>query len=122
MMAQRRRPQVNFVFRYGAHRADPRLLGAAQGFRHDEWLDRISVDRPSQGRPRRVFGPIATGDKVIAYQKMAQRLLAVWPEADRRRDGGRNAASACFQAARPPEFLMVRAVSDIADEKKARRA
>ncbi len=109
-------------FRYSVHRADPRLLGAAKGYRQDEWLDRISVDRPSQGRPRRVIGPIATGDKVIAYREMAQRLLEDWPKLIGVEMEAGGAASACFQAPQPPGFFMVRAVSDMADEKKSSKS
>ena len=61
-----------------------------------------------------MFGPICTGDKVIAnglideYREVWSQLLGVEMEA-------RGTASAAFQAANSPGFFMIRGVPDLAD-------
>ncbi len=106
--------------RDSVHRADSRLLNFAKNYRDRDWLGRISADRPSrgQGSPRRHIGPIATGDKVVAFRETALKLLEHWPKLIGVEMEAGGAASACFQASRPPGFFMVRAVSDTADEEK----
>ena len=103
--------------RWQVHRVDPRLLGAAQNVLGDEWQQLLAQKRPGRGKPRQHFGPICTGDKVIAnglideYREVWSKLIGVEMEA-----GG--TASAAFQAANSPGFFMIRGVSDLADGKK----
>jgi len=104
--------------RWRVYQADARLVGVARDFRDKRWQESIATKRPEDGQPRRHIGPIASGDKVIAfgnalsrYRKMWSKLIGVEMEA-----GG--VAAATFQAAERPGFLMVRGVSDLADEKK----
>ena len=84
----------------------------------DEWQQLLEQKRSgSQGKPKQVFGPICTGDKVIAnglideYREVWSKLIGVEMEA-----GG--TASAAFQAANSPGFFMIRGVSDLADRAK----
>jgi nucleoside phosphorylase len=103
--------------RWQVHRAAPGLLSAVQNCIGDEWQDLISVERPAEGVPNCVIGPICSGDKVIAdgsldhYMDSWPKLVGVEMEA-----GG--VASAAFQTDQPAGFLMVRGVSDLADESK----
>ncbi len=104
--------------RYRVHAADPRLLGAAQSYQGDGWYERVSAPRPADGRPRRVIGPIATGDKVVAFGKLLDRYQAHWPKLIGVEMEAGGAASACFQAAQAPGIFMIRSVSDLADADK----
>ncbi|MFY9624146.1 MAG: 5'-methylthioadenosine/S-adenosylhomocysteine nucleosidase, partial [Rhodoplanes sp.] len=103
--------------RWSVHRASPALLAAAKQLRPEDWQRFIREPRPQAGKPQRHFGPICTGDKVVAnglldqYREVWTKLIGVEMEA-----GG--VASATFQAASAPGFLMVRGVSDLADPDK----
>jgi len=103
--------------RWSVHRASPALLAAAKQLRPKDWQRFIREARPQAGTPQRHFGPICTGDKVVAnglldrYREVWTKLIGVEMEA-----GG--VASAAFQAASAPGFLMVRGVSDLADPEK----
>jgi len=106
------------TIRWQVHRVDPRLLGAAQNVIGDKWQQLLEQERPGgRGKPTQVFGPICTGDKVIAnglidaYREVWSKLIGVEMEA-----GG--TASAAFQAANSPGFFMIRGVSDLADGAK----
>lgn len=106
--------------RFKVHEVDPRLLGTAQNVLDDTWIDRVDIKRPRKGGPKIFFGPICTGNKVIAnglldeYSEIWTKLIGVEMEA-----GG--AASAAYQAASRPGFFMIRGVSDLADKQKDAR-
>ena len=104
--------------RYSVHRADPRMLGAAQNVRPDMWQDAVLVPRPVIGVPHRFIGPVATGDKVVAAEELLAALRADWPKLIGVEMEAGGAASAAYQAATRPGFLMVRGVSDLADSAK----
>ena len=104
--------------RYSVHRADPRLLGAAQNLPATAWQARVAVKRPRQGTPRRLIGPVATGDKVISFKEVLDAYRADWPKVIGVEMEAGGAASAAFQAATPPGFFMIRGVSDLADAAK----
>jgi nucleoside phosphorylase len=103
--------------RWSVHRASPALLAAAKQLRPEDWQRFVREPRPQPGKPQRHFGPICTGDKVVAnglldqYREVWTKLIGVEMEA-----GG--VASAAFEAASAPGFLMVRGVSDLADPDK----
>jgi hypothetical protein len=63
-------------------------------------------------------GPIASGDKVVAVEDFLAQHRASWPQLIGVEMEAGGVAAACFQAARPPGFLMVRGVSDHAEEAK----
>ena len=108
-------------FRYKEHNCDPRLYGFSKNPIGIEWIKLITVKRPRQGTPKRLDGPVATGDKIVERKsliklllKHSEKLTGVEMEA-----GG--AATACFQSPLKPGFFMVRGVSDLADENKESR-
>jgi nucleoside phosphorylase len=107
-------PQV----RWEVHRADPRLLGAACNFSGGSWQALITTSRPGKGTPARHIGPIASGDKVIAFDKILAHYREKWPALIGVEMEAAGVATASFQAAQQPGFFMVRGVSDLADEKK----
>jgi adenosylhomocysteine nucleosidase len=105
--------------RYSVHRADPRLLGAAKNYLSDAWLKLIISKRPGRkGTPKRKVGPILTGDKVVAFKDLLANYRDDWPKLIGVEMEAGGVASACFQAKAAPGFLMVRCVSDLADEQK----
>jgi 5'-methylthioadenosine/S-adenosylhomocysteine nucleosidase len=105
--------------RWSVHKASRRLYAAALNMIGDAWTRQVEVSHPSEGhQPRLHFGPIASGDKVIASSSVLAEYRNVWPALIGVEMEAAGVASACFSAARPPEFFMVRGVSDLADPHK----
>lgn len=104
--------------RWSVHRVDPQLLGATQNILDQSWMDRLSVKRPRRGRPQIRFGPICTGDKVIAANGLAEQHMDVWKKLIGVEMESGGVASAAFQAVTRPGFFMIRGVSDLADSQK----
>jgi nucleoside phosphorylase len=104
--------------RWEVHRTDPRLLGTAQNLRDDEWKDLISEIRPDPGLPKRHIGPIASGNKVIAFNDVLEKFKDIWAKLVGVEMEASGVATASFQAGSRPGFFMIRGVSDLADKKK----
>lgn len=104
--------------RWSVHKASRRLYAAALNLLGDTWTTRIEERRPTPGKPRLHLGPIASGDKVIAAANVLAEYRSVWPALIGVEMEAAGVASACFSAARPPEFFMIRGVSDLADARK----
>lgn len=102
--------------RYKAHPADARLLAWAQNFRG--WSADVPASRPGPGTPRRHIGPIITGNKVMAGSDAIARYRAEWPKLIGVEMEAGGVASAAFEATSKPGILMVRGVSDLADQNK----
>jgi len=105
-------------YRFRVHPVDPRLLEAARNLPAAAWQPLIAATRPSKGLPTRHIGPIATGDKVVAYKPFLEELQKGWPQLIGVEMEAGGVATAAFQAAFKPGFFMVRAVSDLADAEK----
>jgi nucleoside phosphorylase len=104
--------------RYEVYRVSPRLLSAARNLKITPWQKLITTRRPSRGTAKRHIGPIASGDKVVAYGKALTKYRSTWSKLIGVEMEAGGAAVASFQAANAPEFFMVRGVSDFADEAK----
>lgn len=104
--------------RWEAHRADPRLLNACKNFMDRSWQKQIQAKRPDPAEPRSHIGPIASGDKVIAFGEILARYREVWPKLIGVEMEAAGVATAAFQSSEKPGFFMVRCVSDLADEQK----
>ena len=104
--------------RWEVQRVDPRLLGACNNFRDEGWQELIQINRPGPGQPNRYTGPIASGDKIIAFGKILARYQDMWPKLIGVEMEAAGVATAAFQSAERPGFFMVRGVSDLADEAK----
>jgi len=104
--------------RWSVHKASRRLYAAALNVIGDAWTKHIATNRPNEGLPRIHVGPIASGDKVVAVQSVLDEYRNVWPTLIGVEMEAAGVASACFAAAKQPEFFMVRGVSDLADERK----
>ena len=104
--------------RWEVHHTDPRLLDASNNYRSAGWQESIRIKRPGKGKPTRHAGPIASGDKVIAFDEVLARYRDVWPKLIGVEMEAAGVATAAFQSSDKPGFFMVRGVSDLADENK----
>lgn len=100
--------------RFVVHQADKKVLNAAHHLERS-WLP---AARPGDGEPKVHFGPVASGDKVVALEEFLAELLVHWPRALGVEMEAGGVAPACFQAVERPRFGMVRGVSDLADAEK----
>lgn len=107
--------------RFQSYRCDARLLGAAHCL-GGEWASALAASRPDGRRPYVHFGPVLTGDKVVASSAFMKDLLEHYPQAVGLEMEAGGAAPAAFQAANKPGFFMVRGVSDLADQQKGSKA
>jgi nucleoside phosphorylase len=107
--------------RWEVHRAAPQLLAAISDFPYALWKDEIAETRPGTGIPTRHIGPIASGDKVIAFQDTLTQYRDTWPKLIGVEMEAAGAASAVFNTVQPPGFFMIRGVSDLANAKKGTR-
>jgi nucleoside phosphorylase/tetratricopeptide (TPR) repeat protein len=105
--------------RYEVQRADPRMLDFCINFKNDAWQKLIQIKRPNRGKPRIHVGPIASGDKVIAFGDVLAKYREVWSKLIGVEMEAAGVATAAFQSPYKPGFFMVRGVSDLADENKA---
>jgi nucleoside phosphorylase len=108
--------------RWRTHEVDQRLLTATKNFMDRGWMT-VDPPRPIQGEPKVHFGPICTGDKVIADARVLQEQSTVWPKLiGVEMEGGGVANAVAHAAAGAPGFIMVRGVSDMADARKNSRS
>jgi nucleoside phosphorylase len=96
------------------------LVQTARGLRPDDWAAQITESRPDGTTgsvvPAVFFGPIMSGEKVVAAEDVTADLRRSWPKAVGIEMEGVGAALAAYRGG--PEFLMVKAVSDYADTTK----
>ena len=70
--------------------------------------------------PKVLFGPVLSGDKVIASALMASRLMRIYDGLLGVEMEGAGVAAAVAHLAKPVRFLMIRGVVDLADDNKRR--
>lgn len=104
--------------RWDVQRADARMLNATNNFTDSNWKTLISIKRPGTGTPKIHIGPIASGDKVVAFGDIMIKYKSVWPKLIGVEMEASGAATAVFQSPEKPGFFMIRGVSDLADENK----
>ena len=104
--------------RYTVFRAEPALLAAVQGRVPGAWYEQMTVSRPGPGSPACHIGPVASGDKVIASNTVLEHHKKAWPKLIGVEMEGGGVASAVTYRPQPPGLLMIRGVSDLADENK----
>ena len=107
-------PQI----RYDVYRADPRLLNAYRNFRTVKAREPLEINRPASGTLNHHFGPIVSGDKVIAVNTILALYQSDWPRLIGVEMEAAGVATAAFQSSAQPGFFMIRGVSDLADENK----
>jgi nucleoside phosphorylase len=101
--------------RWSVHRVHPGLLAAAKELRPEHWHP--ANGRPEAGTSRRHIGPVCTGDKVVADGSL-EKLAKDWPKLIGVEMEAGGAANAAYQSNPAPGFLMIRGVSDLADQEK----
>jgi len=104
--------------RWDVHQVDQQLLSACNNFIDDCWKKLLQEKRPGDGEPARFRGPIASGDKIVAYGNFLKQTLKTWPKLIGVEMEAAGAAKAAFQSSTGSGFFMVRCVSDLADENK----
>jgi nucleoside phosphorylase len=98
---------------------DPLLLGIACNLTAGEWQGLVAAKRPGgRGAPGRHTGPIASGDKVIAFDEALAKYRDTWSKLIGVEMEAGGVAVSALQAAARPRFFMVRGVSDLADKEK----
>lgn len=107
--------------RWEVQRADARLLDACNNYRDESWQETIQIKRPDKKKPRCHAGPIASGDKIIAFSDVIAKYNSMWPKLVGVEMEAAGVATAAFQSSIKPGFFMVRGVSDLADENKNSR-
>jgi len=103
--------------RWRAYPADASLLDAASHFTHG-WEDLLTQQRPGDGRPRCHIGVIASGGDVIAHAQAIASYQETWGKLVGVEMEGGGVALALHNTPDRPRFLMIRGVSDHADEQK----
>lgn len=106
------------LIRWKVNPVDQQVLAAAQHLEPDEWHALVSEQRPGGGAPRVHFGPVASGDKVVAYRDGLKQVQDVWSKLIGVEMEAGGAALKASQTVTRPGFFMVRGVSDLADERK----
>lgn len=108
--------------RWRAFPVDPSLLAAAKSRLPDEWWQGTRIERPDKGRPELRFGPVVSGDKIIARREMLMSCQSQWPQLVGVEMEGVGVGYALYHRPRGPGFLMIRGVSDLADKNKNKSA
>lgn len=114
---QKQRPEGPEV-RYEVYRADAALLAAALGRVSPNWSAGLPIARPQPGAPELRIGPVASGDKVVAARDILLRYQSAWPKLLGVEMEAGGVAHTVLLRSRPPGLLMIRGVSDHADEAK----
>ncbi len=105
-------------YRFRLPPVDQRLLEASRNLPDADWRSFVTTRRPVRGRAKRLVGPVATGDKVVAYEPLLAQLRASWPQLIGVEMEAGGVAVAASQAASHVGFFMVRGVCDLADDQK----
>lgn len=114
---QKQTPEQTQI-RWKVNSVDQQLLAAAQNLEPGEWQPLLAEQRPLAGAPRVHFGPVASGDKVVAYRDGLRQVQDVWSKLIGVEMEAGGVALKAAQTVTRPGFFMVRGVSDLADEHK----
>jgi nucleoside phosphorylase len=106
--------------RWEVYRPSAELLTIARHLDPRTWRPRITTPRPAdppgRGVPMIHIGPVLSGEKVLADDAAVAELRTSWPKMIGVEMEGLGAALVLYRA--NAAFLMVKAVSDYADESK----
>ncbi len=103
--------------------SDRLLYGRAYAYEASEWKGEINVGRPGtvlieKSLPNVHFGPIGSGEKIIADSEMLPKLLQGCPKLLAVAMEGAGVARAATSHTNPPRFLEIRGICDFADPEK----
>ncbi len=106
------------LIRWETHRSDRSLFDSAKNL-GKAWHAKVEMARPSgTGAPDRHLGVVASGGDVIADPDFIERYRDDWGKMIGVEMEGGGVATALHASFERPRFLMVRSVSDFADEEK----
>ncbi len=112
-----RRDLAGLHQRPDVHRPSFALLAAAREVEPDEWAPFIRTVRPTgTGTPRAHVGTVLSGEKVIADAAALAELSSAWPKTVGIEMEGLGVATASYRS--DAAFLLIKAVSDRADDSK----
>ena len=112
-----RRDPAGLHRRPDVHRPAFALLAAAREVEPEEWAPHIDAKRPAPGaQPAAYFGTVLSGEKVIADATALAELSRAWPKTVGIEMEGLGVATASYRSG--AGFLLIKAVSDRADEDK----
>lgn len=100
---------------------DRGLLYAAQGIKAAPWHQGSKVPRPAAepaGPPQCLFGPMASGDKLIKDNEYLKRVLPQWSTLLGCEMEAAGVITAAAESEQRPRVLMIRAANDRADGHK----
>lgn len=103
--------------RWQPHRTDANLYDSAHNLSKG-WQGNIQVSRPSSGSSRVRYGVIASGGDVVAYDELIAEYDQAWDKLIGVEMEGGGVATGLHETMQRPRFLMVRGVSDYADQEK----
>jgi nucleoside phosphorylase len=98
------------------------LLDRIRNFWDSAWAQYVYVARPANARraaPKRFVGPIASGDKVIASAEFREQLTQHWPKLLAVEMEAEGVFAAVFDRPDIRHALVIRGISDMADERKS---
>lgn len=98
--------------------SDRSLVDGLLNLRDSTWKERLPLRPDGNIRPQIHFGPIASGDKVIASDTAACQLFAIHPKLIAVEMESAGVASAAFSAMKRIGFLTIRGICDFADASK----
>ncbi len=102
--------------RHRVYEPDRRLFARAQHI--SGWESEIQAVRPASGAPKRLVGIVASGDKVIARGDAFSDLKRHFPKLMAIEMEAAGVQLAALAVAPPCGVLMIRGISDLADEAK----
>jgi nucleoside phosphorylase/tetratricopeptide (TPR) repeat protein len=111
-----------YEYREHEYPASALLLDRVRNFWDASWMNQIAVPRPANAkRPgtKLHVGPVASGDKVVASTGFRDQLTARWPKLVAVEMEAEGVFSAVFDRPQIRNTLMIRGISDLADERKS---
>jgi len=106
--------------RWDSLSVDKRLFNACKNFTDDSWQTRIGFDRPDDSILQRHYGPIASGNKVLAFEELIEQMGDIWEKLKGVEMEAGGSANAAHESPQNPGFFMIRCVSDFANEDKGK--
>jgi nucleoside phosphorylase/tetratricopeptide (TPR) repeat protein len=97
------------------------LLDRVRNFWDESWAQQINVPRPRNAKraaSKLFVGPIASGNKVIASTKFRNQLTKRWPKLIAVEMEAEGVYAAVFDRPQIRGTLVIRGISDMADERK----
>lgn len=101
---------------------DQTLWHRALAYKRSDWRGRVNMTRPGdEDGPGEIgvhFGPLASGEKVVADEAAMRDLLRLCPKLVGVEMESSGVARAALQQADPARFIAIRSVSDLGDAHK----